>query len=45
MPYSLIDAGVNLTNHQFDEQHQDIIARANAAGVKHADYRLRCSSQ
>lgn len=35
MPYSLIDAGVNLTNHQFDKQHQDIIARANAAGVKH----------
>ena len=35
MPYSLIDAGVNLTNHQFDKQHQDIIARAKAAGVKH----------
>ncbi|WP_338411348.1 MULTISPECIES: TatD family hydrolase [Pseudoalteromonas] len=35
MPYSLIDAGVNLTNHQFDGQHQDIIARAKAAGVKH----------
>jgi len=33
MSYTLIDAGVNLTNHQFDEQHQDVITRANTAGV------------
>jgi len=33
MSYTLIDAGVNLTNHQFDEQHQEIINRANSAGV------------
>lgn len=31
---NLIDAGVNLTNHQFDQVHDDVIARANAAGVK-----------
>ncbi|ASM51523.1 TatD DNase family protein [Pseudoalteromonas espejiana DSM 9414] len=30
----LIDAGVNLTNHQFEGEHQAVIARANAAGVK-----------
>lgn len=29
----LIDAGVNLTNHQFDGLHDNIIARANAANV------------
>nr|WP_247664846.1 TatD family hydrolase [Pseudoalteromonas sp. MMG010] len=29
----MIDAGVNLTNQQFDNQHTDIIARAHAAGV------------
>ncbi|MBB1452016.1 YchF/TatD family DNA exonuclease [Pseudoalteromonas sp. SG43-1] len=33
MSYTLIDAGVNLTNHQFDEQHHDVITRANEAGV------------
>jgi TatD DNase family protein len=33
MSYTLIDAGVNLTNHQFDGHHQDIITRANVAGV------------
>lgn len=31
---NLIDAGVNLTNHQFAQVHDDVIARANAAGVK-----------
>ena len=34
MPYTLIDAGVNLTNSQFNDEHQPIIARANEAGVK-----------
>ncbi|WP_372761455.1 TatD family hydrolase [Pseudoalteromonas sp.] len=29
----LIDAGVNLTNHQFDGQYQAVIDRAAAAGV------------
>jgi TatD DNase family protein len=29
----MIDAGVNLTNHQFDDQHNDVITKANAAGV------------
>ena len=28
MSYTLIDAGVNLTNHQFDEQHHDVVTRA-----------------
>ena len=41
MSYTLIDAGVNLTNHQFDEQHHDVIARASEAGVyKYAYYWL-----
>ena len=35
MQYTLIDAGVNLTNHQFDGQHQEVLARAKEAGVKH----------
>lgn len=35
MMHHLIDAGVNLTNHQFDGQHQEVLARAEAAGVKH----------
>jgi TatD DNase family protein len=34
MTYTLVDAGVNLTNHQFEGEHQAIIARANAAGVQ-----------
>lgn len=33
MQYELIDAGVNLTNHQFDGQHQDVLTRAKEAGV------------
>ena len=33
MTTSLIDAGVNLTNHQFDAQHSAIIARAKAQNV------------
>lgn len=33
MQYTLIDAGVNLTNHQFDGQHQEVLARAKDAGV------------
>ncbi|MBQ4800586.1 YchF/TatD family DNA exonuclease [Pseudoalteromonas sp. MMG006] len=33
MTNTLIDAGVNLTNHQFDQVHDDVIARADAAGV------------
>ncbi|NMM40641.1 TatD family hydrolase [Pseudoalteromonas arctica] len=33
MTISLIDAGVNLTNHQFDAQHSTIIARAKAQNV------------
>lgn len=35
MQYTLIDAGVNLTNHQFDGQHQEVLARAIEVGVKH----------
>ncbi|WP_338365057.1 TatD family hydrolase [uncultured Pseudoalteromonas sp.] len=34
MTYTLVDAGINLTNHQFEGEHQAIIARANAAGVQ-----------
>ena len=33
MTTHLIDAGVNLTNHQFDAQHSAIIARAKAQNV------------
>jgi TatD DNase family protein len=33
MHYSLIDAGVNLANYQFDGQHQEVLNRAAAAGV------------
>ncbi|MGO2074217.1 TatD family hydrolase [Pseudoalteromonas sp. AOP31-A2-14] len=33
MMQPLIDAGVNLTNHQFDGLHDHIIVRANAANV------------
>lgn len=33
MHNNLIDAGVNLTNHQFDDQHQQVLDRAAAAGV------------
>ena len=33
MSYTLVDAGVNLTNHQFDDQHLDVITRASEAGV------------
>ena len=33
MTTTLIDAGVNLTNHQFDEQHSAIIMRAKAQHV------------
>lgn len=29
----LIDAGVNLTNHQFDGLHDEVIARANAENI------------
>lgn len=35
MSYELIDAGVNLTNHQFDGQHQEVLTRAKSAGVNH----------
>jgi TatD DNase family protein len=35
MPYTLIDSGVNLTNHQFDDQHYNIVHRAKDAGVRH----------
>jgi len=33
MSERLIDAGVNLTNHQFDSQHEAIIARATAQNI------------
>jgi len=33
MSERLIDAGVNLTNHQFDSQHEAVIARAIAQNV------------
>ena len=33
MSHPLIDSGVNLTNHQFDDQHHDVIIRASKAGV------------
>lgn len=29
----LIDAGINLTNHQFDDQHEAVIARAKAKNI------------
>ncbi|EAW26863.1 putative metal-dependent hydrolase, possibly deoxyribonuclease, TatD family protein [Alteromonadales bacterium TW-7] len=34
MPYTLVDAGVNLANHQFDGEHSNIISRAQSAGVE-----------
>ena len=34
MSYRLVDAGVNLTNHQFDDEHLDVITRAKSAGVE-----------
>jgi len=34
MPYTLVDAGVNLTNYQFDDEHLDVITRAKNAGVE-----------
>ena len=33
MSYTLIDAGVNLSNHQFDGHQRDVITRASEAGV------------
>ena len=33
MSYTLIDAGVNLANHQFNDQHRDVVTRASEAGV------------
>lgn len=33
MTSMLIDAGINLTNHQFDGQHEAVIARAKAENI------------
>ena len=33
MSTQLVDAGVNLSNHQFDDRHAAVIQRAEAAGV------------
>ena len=33
MNYSLVDAGVNLSNHQFDDIHQAVLQRAAEANV------------
>ncbi|GAA61004.1 TatD DNase family protein [Pseudoalteromonas sp. BSi20652] len=30
----MVDAGVNLTNHQFDDEHLEVITRAKNAGVE-----------
>jgi len=34
MTIELVDAGVNLSNHQFDEHHDEVLQRAAQAGVK-----------
>jgi TatD DNase family protein len=34
MAIELVDAGVNLSNHQFDEHHDEVLQRAAQAGVK-----------
>lgn len=33
MNIQLVDSGVNLSNHQFDDRHQEVLQRASDAGV------------